>query len=236
MTGTRHRLATIGILGGMSPASTVCYYRALNRLAGEHLGPGHTAPLLIRSVDFAEMKALQASGEWDAIAGILVDEALALERAGAGLVLLATNTMHRVADAIAGPLSVPFLHIADALCEALLADRRHAPALLGTRYTMDQGFYRDRLAARGLDVRVPDRPARDEVDRVIFEELVFDRIREDSRAAFLAVIDDLAADGADSVILGCTEIGLLIDAAASPLPAYDTTLLHCAAAMALACR
>lgn len=236
MSGTRPRPTTIGILGGMSPASTVYYYRELNRLAGEHVGPGHTAPLLIRSVDFAAMKALQAAGDWDTIGDILTGEALALERAGAGLILLATNTMHRVADAITGPLSVPFLHIADALAGALVADGRRAPALLGTRYTMEEGFYRDHLTARGLDVRVPDAAARDMVHRVIFDELVFDRIREDSRAAFLALIGELKAAGADSVILGCTEIGLLVEAGAAPLPAYDTARLHCAAAMVHACR
>lgn len=222
----------VGIIGGMSWESTVSYYQAINRGYNAIKGGHHSAPLLIHSVDFGPIEALQRSGDWDGTAEILSEAAAGLERAGVGLLLLATNTMHLVFDRLVEASSVPWVHIADATGNALTADRRESVALLGTRFTMEKEFYRSRLSQRfGVEVVVPDAQERREIDRIIFEELVHGTIRDESRGLYRTVIERLAGEGADAVILGCTEIGLLVDPEEISIPTYDTAQLHAAAAV-----
>ena len=218
-------MKTIGLIGGMSWESTAHYYRVLNQETATRLGGLHSAPVLIHSVDFAPIAAMQAAGDWEAAGQAMSAAAKGLERAGAEVIGLATNTMHIVADAITDGLGVPFIHIADPTSDALLADGMDRVGLLGTRFTMEMGFYRDRLAARGLEALIP------EVDRtnlhgIIYEELCRGIVREQSRQVYITAIERLAARGAQAVILGCTEIAMLIDDSTSPLPVYDTTDLH----------
>ena len=222
----------IGILGGMSPESTVIYYRLLNEGARAALGPLTTADCLIASMNFAEIQAMQKAGTWDEAGVHLANAAKGLEAAGAELILLATNTMHKCASALEAALSVPFLHIADATATRLKAEGRTRPLLLGTAYTMEQDFYKGRLGdEHGLDVIVPAEAERERVHAIIFDELVNGIVREESRSTYLAIVARHAAAGADSVILGCTEIGMLLDAGNSPLPVYDTARLHCEVAL-----
>lgn len=222
----------LGVIGGMSWESTAVYYRLLNRGVADRLGGLHSAPLLIDSVDFAEIAALQASGDWTAAGRILADAARRLEDAGAKGLVLATNTMHHVAAAIESAVDIPLLHIVDATGNALRAARIRRAGLLGTRYTMELPFWRDRSAERfGVQLVVPEADDRDVVHRVIYEELCLGRIDADSRASYVAIIERLGQEGAQAVILGCTEISLLIRAADSPLPIFDTTALHAAAAV-----
>lgn len=227
-------MKTIGILGGMSAASTLIYYERLCVLARERLGGLHSPELLIRSVDFAAIETLQAAGRWDEAAGRLNAEAKALERGGADFLVLATNTMHKVADAMMGGVGIPLLHIADATAAALLAGGRRRPGLMATAFTMEQAFYTDRLRAAGLDCLVPEAADRAETHRIIYDELCQGVIRPESRGVFQAIAGRLGARGADSLILGCTEVGMLLDAGNVPLPVYDTTLIHCEAALACA--
>jgi aspartate racemase len=216
---------TIGLIGGMSWESTAHYYRILNEETARRLGGLHSAPILMHSVDFAPIEELQRAGEWGRSGEILAESAARLEAAGAGLIGLATNTMHIVADAITARLSVPFIHIADPTADALLNEGFGRVGLLGTRFTMEMPFYRDRLAARGLEVLVPEVDITN-LNGIIYEELVKGIVRDASRAVYVRAIELLAARGADAVILGCTEIGMLIDDASSPLPVFDTTDLH----------
>lgn len=227
-------MRTLGILGGMSWESTAVYYRLLNQGVVQRLGGLHSAPLRLHSVDFAPVAALQAAGDWAAAAALLADAAQGLQRAGAQGLVLATNTMHKVADAIEAAAGLPLLHIADATGAALQAAGVQHASLLGTRFTMeDDTIVRGRLQRRsGLQVSVPGAQDRALLHRVIYEELCRGVVRDDSRAAIAALIDRQRAQGAQAVILGCTEIGLLISAACSPLPVYDTTALHAAAAVA----
>lgn len=218
-------MKTIGLIGGMSWESTAHYYRVLNGETARRLGGLHSAPLIVHSVDFAPVAELQARGEWDAAGQQLADIARGLEEAGAELIGLATNTMHIVADQITSAIDVPFIHIADPTSEALLADGFRTVGLLGTNFTMEKSFYRDRLTASGLTSIIP------EVDRtnlhgIIFEELCRGIVRDESRRTYITAIERLAARGAEAVILGCTEITMLIDDSVSPLPVYDTTDLH----------
>lgn len=225
----------IGILGGMSPESTVIYYRALNEGARHALGPLATADCLIASVNFAQIQTWQKQGNWEAAGNFLAERALGLERAGADIILLATNTMHKCAASIEAALSVPFLHIADATAACLKRDGRRRPLLLGTAYTMEQDFYKGRLRDRhGIDIVIPDDTERAMVHAAIFDELVNGTITEKSQAAFVNLVAQYAANGADSVILGCTEIGMLLDEQNAPLPPYDTARLHCEEALRLA--
>ncbi len=227
-------MRTLGVLGGMSWESTAVYYRLLNQGVAQRLGGLHSAPLLLHSVDFAPVAALQAAGDWAGAAVLLGDAAQGLQRAGATGLVLATNTMHKVAEAIEAAAVLPLLHIADATGAALQAAGVQHASLLGTRFTMeDDTIVRGRLQQRfGLQVSVPDAPDRALLHRVIYEELCRGLVRDDSRAAVVALIERQRAQGARAVILGCTEIGLLIDAASSPLPVYDTTALHAGAAVA----
>lgn len=220
-------MATLGLLGGMSWESTIPYYRVVNETVRERLGGHHSAPLLLYSVDFAAIEALQARGDWDAAGRLLVDAGVALQRAGAQALVLCTNTMHRVADALEAGVALPLLHIADATAAAVCAAGLARVGLLGTRFTMEQPFYRERLArSAGVEVLVPGAEDRDQVHRVIYQELCHGEFRDTSRECFQAVIGRLVAAGAQGVILGCTEIGLLVGPRQSPVPLFDTAALH----------
>jgi aspartate racemase len=227
-------MRTIGLLGGMSWESSIEYERIINEAVRERLGGIHSADLLIRSYDFAAIEQLQETGEWGAAGRLLGEDAAALQRAGADLIVLCTNTMHRVADAIEAAITVPFLHIADATAGAVEKAGLRRVALLGTRYTMEEDFYRGRLEARGLEVLVPDEPDRTRVHDVVFDELVQGDIRATSRAAYLAVIDRLLAAGAEGVIAGCTEIELLVTPDDVTCPYFPTTRLHALSAVEMA--
>jgi aspartate racemase len=222
----------IGLLGGMSWESTALYYRAINEGVAARLGGFHSADLLLASVDFADIERMQAAGDWEAATALLGDRARALAAAGAELLVLCTNTMHLVADGIEGAAGIPLLHIADPTGAALVAGGHRRVGLLGTRFTMERDFYRSRLASiHGLDVLVPEAADRDTVHRIIYDELVHGIATDASRAEYRAVIDRLVAAGADSVILGCTEITLLVGPDDSPVPVFDTTALHARAAV-----
>ena len=227
---TEHAL--VGILGGMSWESTLTYYQEINRRYNAHYGGYHSAPVVIHSVDFAPIEQMQRRGDWTASGRILVDAAQGLERAGAGVLLLATNTMHLVFDTLQSATAAPWVHIADATGEALQADGHRSVGLLGTRFTMEEACYRGRLEEQfGLTVHVPGVQERGAVDRIIFEELVHGRIREESRDRFRMIMRSLADAGAEAVILGCTEIGLLVGSSDNPVPVYDTAVLHAQAAV-----
>ena len=227
-------MKTIGLLGGMSWESTQTYYRLLNEGVKTRLGGLHSAKIVLYSVDFADIEALQHKGEWGATARILSDAALSLEKAGADFLVIGTNTMHKVAPEIEQVLRIPLLHIADATAKVLARDGISRVGLLGTRFTMEQAFYRERLEKAGIDVVIPDEPQRHLIHRVIYEELCLGQIVDDSRRAYLEVVDSLAERGAEAVILGCTEIGLLIRQDDTPVPLYDTTGIHAAQAVELA--
>lgn len=225
----------IGLLGGMSWESTVSYYQALNRGVRAQLGGLHSARVLLNSVDFAAIERLQHAGDWPATARLLAAEARKLQNGGADFLLIGTNTMHKVAPEIEAAIDIPLLHIADATAAKLQADGITRVGLLGTRFTMEQDFYKGRLQERfGLAVLVPDEAGRERVHRIIYDELCLGEIRESSRAEYLAIIAGLAAAGAEAVILGCTEIALLVGDARAAVPLYDTTAIHAEAAVALA--
>ncbi len=228
-------MRTIGLIGGMSWESTVPYYREINRYVAARLGGFHSARLVLWSVDFHELESAATAGRWEDAGQILADAARRLEGAGADLLVLCTNTMHRVADAITAAVDVPLLHIADTVAAEVKASGLRTVGLLGTRFTMEQEFYRDRLALRhGLEVLVPPAEERELVDRTIFEELVHGEIRDASRDSFRAVIEGLADRGAEGVVLGCTEIGLLVDPADASVPLFDSATIHARAAAAVA--
>ena len=224
-------MKTIGLLGGMSWESSVLYERLINQGIRERLGGLHSADLIVRSYDFAEIEALQRSGDWDIAGQLLAEDARRLEWAGAEVVVLCTNTMHKVAPAIEAAIGVPFLHLADATADAVRAAGIERVALLGTRFTMEEPFYRERLEDRGLTVDVPGTDDRRLVDRVIFDELVRGVVSEQSRASYVAVVDRMVAAGAEGVIAGCTEIELLIGPGDVPVPYFPTTAIHAAAAV-----
>jgi aspartate racemase len=226
-------MKTIGLLGGMSWESSAHYYRILNTETAARLGGLHSAPVIMHSVDFAPIAQMQADDEWDRAGDELHRAARGLVAAGAEVLGLATNTMHYVAEQMLEGIDIPFVHIADPTADALLADGFDTVGLLGTRFTMEMGFYKDRLSARGLEALIP------EVDRtnlhgIIYEELVKGIVRDASRQVYVTAIERLAARGAQAVILGCTEIGMLIDDGTSPLPTYDTTDLHARALVSAA--
>lgn len=226
-------MRTIGLIGGMSWESTAHYYRVLNQDIAARLGGLHSAPVIVHSVDFAPIAAMQAAGEWDEAGRELASIARGLETAGAEVIGLATNTMHIVADAITEGLNAQFLHIADPTSEALLADGFSKVGLLGTRFTMEMGFYRERQEQRGLAVLIPE-VDRTNLNGIIYEELCRGIVREESRRIYVTAIERLAARGAEAIILGCTEIAMLIDDSNSPLPVYDTTDLHARALVSAA--
>lgn len=224
-------MKTIGLLGGMSWESTLPYYRHINEAVRERLGGLHSARLVLYSLDFHEIEALQRQGDWAAAGTLLADAARRLESAGADFLLLCTNTMHKVADTIEAASALPLLHIADPTAAAIQAAGLQRVGLLGTRFTMEQPFYRQRLEDRhGIQVLVPDEPDRAEVHRVIYEELCRGVVSEVSRQAYRQVISRLVARGAQAVILGCTEIGLLVRADDAEVPLFDTCVLHAQAA------
>jgi aspartate racemase len=228
---------TIGLIGGMSWESSAEYYRLINEEIKRRLGGLHSARTLMLSVDFAEIEELQRAGDWDEAGRRLIDAGRRLERGGADFVLLCTNTMHRVAPELEQALAVPLVHIADATAEVIEAAGIARVGLLGTRYTMEQDFYRGRLEDRHrLRVIIPGEPARTLVHDVIYDELVLGRVEESSRAAFAGIIGGLVDEGAEAVVLGCTEIGLLVGEAAAPVPLFDTTRIHAERAVELALR
>jgi aspartate racemase len=227
-------MKTIGLLGGMSWESTQSYYRAINEAVREQLGGLHSAKIVLYSVDFAEIEALQVRGDWDKAGQLLAAAASAVERAGADFLVICTNTMHKVVPAIAAGISMPILHIADATADELIAQGVKQVGLLGTRFTMEQAFYKDRLIARGIAVVVPDQADRDRVNRVIYEELCLGVIKADSRARYLDIIHRLQLQGAEAVILGCTEIALLVQQSDTPVALFDTTAIHAQQAVRLA--
>ena len=218
-------MKTIGLIGGMSWESTAHYYRVINQETAARRGGLHSAPLIVHSVDFAPIAEMQAAGDWGSAGRQLAEIARGLEAGGAEVIGLATNTMHIVADQIINAISVPFIHIADPTSDALLGDKFETVGLLGTRFTMEMSFYRDRLAQRGLASLIPE-VDRTNLNGIIYEELCRGIIREESRRVYVSAIEKLAARGAEAVILGCTEITMLIDDSVSPLPVYDTTDLH----------
>lgn len=230
------RVRTIGLLGGMSWESSAEYYRIANELVRDRLGGLHSARLVLLSVDFADVEALQVAGRWEEAGALLADAASRVEAAGADLLVLCTNTMHKVADQVAAAIGIPLVHLADATADAVRRAGLDVVGLLGTAFTMEQAFYRDRLAAHGLTVLVPGDADRATVHRVIYDELCLGVVSEQSRAAYVAVIERLAAAGAQGVILGCTEIELLIGPQDSPVPVFPTTWVHVQAAVDLAMR
>jgi aspartate racemase len=226
---------TIGLLGGMSWESTLLYYRIINRAIGERLGGLHSARIVLYSVDFDEIERLQHGDRWAEAGSLLSKAALVLERAGADFLVLCTNTMHRVAPEIEARLEIPLLHIADPTARAIRASGLSAVGLLGTRFTMEQDFYRGRLQQQfGLEVHLPQPDSRRRVHEIIYEELCHGVVRDSSRVALRGVISELTAAGARAVILGCTELGLLLGPGDFSVPLFDTTLLHAKAAAALA--
>jgi len=223
---------TIGLLGGMSWESTVLYYSTINEETKRRRGGLHSAPICLVSVDFAEIERLQHRNEWEAATEIMIDAARAVEAGGAGCLVICTNTMHKLADPVQAGIGIPLLHIADATGESLRADGVGKVALLGTRFTMEEDFYRKRLEVEfGLEVLTPDESGRETVHRVIYDELCLGVVSPDSRKSFLGIIDDLGAAGAEAVILGCTEITMLVQAEHTDMKLYDTTRIHAEAAV-----
>lgn len=234
MAAMAHAMRKVGLLGGMSWESSALYYAILNQEVRERLGGYHSARVVLSSVDFAEVEAMQAAGKCDAAADLLAGEAVALEAAGAECLVLCTNTMHKVAGAVEAAISVPLVHIVDVTAAAVRAAGLTRVALLGTRFTMEQSFVRDRLAAGGVEALVPSGEDLETVHRVIYEELVHGVVRESSRAAYIEVIERLVAHGAEGVVLGCTEIELLVEPDDVDVPVFATTAPHARAAVDLA--
>ncbi|MET8867067.1 aspartate/glutamate racemase family protein [Nonomuraea sp. NPDC004580] len=227
-------MRTIGLIGGMSWESSAEYYKILNEETRRRLGGHHCAKSVMLTVDFAEIEAMQREGAWDRAGERLAGAAKSLESAGADLVLLCTNTMHQVADAVEGAVGVPFLHLVDATARRVAAAGLTRVGLLGTRFTMEMDFYRARMRDQGIDVLVPDEPARTLVHDVIYQELTLGRVEPASREAYREIIAGLAGRGAEGVILGCTEITLLVGQDDSPVPVFDSTRIHVETALDLA--
>ncbi|MCL9773655.1 aspartate/glutamate racemase family protein [Vibrio methylphosphonaticus] len=227
-------MKTIGLLGGMSWESTTNYYKAINEGVKSELGGFHSAKIAMYSVDFAEIAALQHNGDWQQAATILSQAAQAVESAGADCLLICTNTMHKVADDVASSVSIPLIHIADATAIELNQDERRVVGLLGTTFTMEQSFYKERLEAKGIKVLVPNGVQRKLVHDIIYRELVLGEVKMNSRQDYLEVIADLREQGAEAIILGCTEIAMLINEEVTQIPLYDTTQIHSAAAVKFA--
>ena len=219
-------MKTIGLIGGMSWESTTSYYQIINETIKRELGGLHSAKILLYSVDFAEIEHYQAVGDWDKSAQVLADIAQRLEQAGADFIVICTNTMHKVAPQIQKKIAIPMLQIAQATAQALVDDGIRKVGLLGTKYTMTQDFYKEKLLESGLEVLIPDQAGIADVNRIIYDELCLGDIRESSKQTYLTVIDDLKNAGAEAVILGCTEIGLLVKQSDIALPLYDTTVIH----------
>jgi len=228
-------MKTIGLLGGMSWESTQGYYKAINEGIKSKLGGLHSAQIAMFSVDFHTIETLQHEGNWEGSADILVDASQRVEAAGADCLLICTNTMHKVAPAIEEATSIPLIHIADATARVLVDKGIQKVGLLGTGFTMEQDFYKGRLSDKfGLNVVIPEQSDRDIVHRVIYEELCLGQIKQDSNVEYVRIIADLAAQGAEAVILGCTEIGLLVKQSDTDVPLVDTTMIHAQAAVEFA--
>ncbi|MFO7775084.1 MAG: aspartate/glutamate racemase family protein [Candidatus Hydrogenedentota bacterium] len=225
-------MKVIGMLGGMSWESTASYYAALNEGVKQRLGDLHSAKIVLYSVDFSEIETLQHQGDWDATAELLAQGAQAVERAGADFLIICTNTMHKVAPAIQAAIGIPIVHIADATAEALKRDGIRRVGLLGTRFTMEQPFYRERLETHGLEVAVPEEEARTTIHEVIYAELCLGVIKRESKQRFLRVMESLRGGGAEAIILGCTEIALLVQQTDTGIPLYDTAAIHAERAVA----
>ena len=223
-------MKTIALLGGMSWESTVTYYQIINDTINKELGGLHSAKVLLYSVDFAEIEAFQTNGDWDKSADILGDVAVILEKAGADFIVICTNTMHKVAPQIQNRIQIPIIHIADATADELTKHNITRVALLGTKYTMTQDFYKTRIEQKGIEVFIPTQKDIEIVNQIIYDELCFGIIKESSKKQYLRIIEELKDAGAEAVILGCTEIGLLIKEKDSPLPVFDTTLIHASVA------
>jgi aspartate racemase len=219
----------LGLIGGLSWESTRLYYDAINRAVATRLGGAHSASLIVDSLDFAPIAQAQSEGRWDDAGAAIVEVARRLERAGVDAIAIGSNTMHKCADSVRAAVPLPLIHIADPLREALVRDRRNRPLLLGTRFTMEHDYIRAPLAEAGIAAEIPDERERATIHGVIYDELIRGVTTPASREAFIAVISAGREAGADGVILGCTEIGLLVDAGNSPLPVYDTMALHSAA-------
>ncbi|MDU7707168.1 MAG: aspartate/glutamate racemase family protein [Clostridium sp.] len=227
-------MKTIGLIGGMSWESTVPYYQIINKEVKNRLGGLHSAKVILYSVEFDEIEKCQSNGDWEKSGDILGNAAKGLEAAGADFILICTNTMHKVAPQIQSMIHIPIIHIADATAEELEKCQIRSVGLLGTKYTMTQEFYKQRLIDRGIDVVIPDVEDIDVVNDIIFQELCIGKIKEESRKKFQKIIDSLKDKGADGVILGCTEIGLLIHQADSSLPVFDTIVIHAKRAVEIA--
>lgn len=219
-------MKTIGLIGGMSWESTVLYYQIVNKVIKNQLGGLHSAKVLIYSVDFFEIEVCQANGEWDKSADIIANAAKNLEKAGADFIVICTNTMHKVVPQIQNRINIPIIHIAEATAEELNSKHIKRVALLGTKYTMTQAFFKDKLIAAGIDVLIPESEDIESINHVIYEELCLGIISTQSKQRYLRTIDQLAQKGAQGVILGCTEIGLLVKPEDTNLPVFDTTLIH----------
>ncbi len=219
-------MKTIGLLGGMSWESTQSYYRIINQVVARELGGLHSAKCLLYSMDFAEIEQLQSAGEWERSAEILADAARALARGGAEFLVICTNTMHKLAPEIESAVGIPLLHIADLTADELIKAGIQKVGLLGTRYTMEQEFYRQRLTFRGIDVLIPNAEDRQLVNRVIYDQLCRGIVDPLSRAEYLRIIETLAGQGAQGMVLGCTEIGLLVSPQDTPMHLFDTAQIH----------
>ncbi len=222
---------TLGIIGGMSWESTQSYYRLINEGIKEKLGGLHSADILLHSVDLAPIATLQAQGRWEELGDIMLNSGKRLKAGGVDGILIATNTMHKVAEQVQAATSLPLIHIADATANVIKQQNLTKIALLGTQFTMTEDFYKQRLIDAGLQVLIPDTDARAEVHRIIYDELCQGQLLDSSRQYYQQVIESLAKQGAEGVILGCTEIGLLIKQVDSPIPVFDTTVIHAAAAV-----
>ena len=220
------KMKTIGLIGGMSWESTVTYYQLINETIKEQCGGLHSAKILMYSVDFAEIEECQANGEWEKSGEILANVAQNLEKAGADFIVICTNTMHKVLPQIQESINIPIIHIADATADELEKQKIKKVALLGTKYTMTQDFYKEKIIARGIEVMIPEETDVEIVNRIIYEELCLGEIREASKTEYIRIINQLKDEGAEGIILGCTEIGLLIKQEDSSLPVFDTTQIH----------
>lgn len=219
-------MKTIGLLGGMSWESTIPYYRIINQTIKENLGGLHSARCILYSVEFAEIEEMQASGRWAESGRILGEAAKKLEGAGADFLVICTNTMHKVASQVQSMISIPLLHIAEVTAEELLGQGVSKVALLGTKYTMTQDFYKDKLIEKGIEVMIPEESDIELVNNVIFRELCLGEVKNSSKLDFLRIIDELSGMGAQGIILGCTEIGMLVNQEDTSIPLFDTTLIH----------
>lgn len=228
-------MKTIGLIGGMSWESSIEYYRIINEAARDRLGGVHSAKSVMVSVDFAEIEELQRAGRWAEATELMIGAARQVENGGADFVLICTNTMHLMADDVQARIDIPLLHIADATAEEIKAQGLGRIGLLGTRFTMEKDFYRGRLVERyGLDVLIPDEEDRESVHRVIYDELVVGEVRSSSKAQYVRIMEKLIAAGAEGIVLGCTEIGLLVDEGDVQVPVFDTTQIHATVAVAYA--